>query len=108
VPTSETPIEQVLSSANKLPRKPPFAQFSTRTARLLTNKELRDKFLPGTANHSDEDPEYEDDGDDEEDAGVSDEEVADTFAATTDSDDPDFEGIERFPPPRKRMRVRDS
>jgi hypothetical protein len=105
VPTSETSMEQSLAGANKLQRKPPFVPFATPAVRLLTNKELRDRFLPVSAHESDEDPEYEDDGDDE-DAGLSDEEIADASAAATDSDDPDFEGSQRVLPARVRPRIR--
>jgi hypothetical protein len=104
--TSDNLMEHAFTGASKLSQRLHLTPTTIPTPRLLTNKELRERFLPDSAHHSDEDPEYEDDGDDEEEEGpMSDEEVADAFAADSDSDD-DFEGTRRILPPRKRIRVR--
>jgi hypothetical protein len=74
-------------------------------APLLTNKELRARVNKLPVTDSDDDPEYEDDGDDEEEAGLSDDEADADVAASSNSDDSEFEGLQRIQPPRTRTRL---
>jgi hypothetical protein len=109
IPTSEASTEHFGAG---IPRSTRNSSFTMNSVPLRTNRELRDVFQ---ANHvtvppsvpSDEDPEFEDDGHDEEEVDISDEELVDTaIVGVSDSEDSDYETNQRMLPPRNRKRMR--